>query len=51
MASRILFSTFSVTSQVFYRTKFTYAVVNLKPIVPGHVSINRNSSLGFGRRR
>ncbi|KAJ3558541.1 hypothetical protein NM688_g861 [Phlebia brevispora] len=31
----ILFSTVEVTRQVFYKTSLSYAVVNLKPIVPG----------------
>ncbi|KAG9314176.1 diadenosine hydrolase [Chiua virens] len=28
-----------VTKQVFYRTACSYAIVNLKPIVPGHVLV------------
>jgi hypothetical protein len=35
MSSAILFSTIEVTRQVFYRTSLSYAIVNLKPIVPG----------------
>jgi len=35
----ILFSTIEVTRQVFYRTSLSYAIVNLKPIVPGHVLV------------
>ena len=31
----ILSSTVEVTRQVFYKTSLSYAVVNLKPIVPG----------------
>ena len=31
----ILFSSVDVTRQVFYRTSLSYAIVNLKPIVPG----------------
>ncbi|KAI9750454.1 MAG: hypothetical protein M1815_001783 [Lichina confinis] len=31
------FASFNVTSQVFYRTSLSYALVNLKPLVPGHV--------------
>lgn len=31
----LLFSTFEVTTQAFYRASFSFAVVNLKPIVPG----------------
>ncbi|KAI0347666.1 diadenosine hydrolase [Trametopsis cervina] len=37
--SRILFSTIDVTLQVFHRTSLTAALVNLKPIVPGHVLV------------
>jgi len=33
--SSVLFSTIEVTRQVFYRTSLSYAIVNLKPIVPG----------------
>jgi bis(5'-adenosyl)-triphosphatase len=35
MSSAVLFSTIEVTRQVFYRTSLSYAIVNLKPIVPG----------------
>jgi bis(5'-adenosyl)-triphosphatase len=35
MAAPLLFSTFEVTRQAFHRTALTYAIVNLKPIVPG----------------
>jgi bis(5'-adenosyl)-triphosphatase len=35
MGSAVLFSTIDVTRQVFYRTSLSYAIVNLKPIVPG----------------
>ena len=37
--SKIFFYKFPVTPQVFYRGKYTYALVNLKPIVPGHVLV------------
>ncbi|EAU88850.2 diadenosine 5',5'''-P1,P4-tetraphosphate asymmetrical hydrolase [Coprinopsis cinerea okayama7 len=37
--SALLFSTFEVTSQAFYRNALSYAIVNLKPIVPGHVLV------------
>ncbi|ANZ77400.1 BA75_05116T0 [Komagataella pastoris] len=37
--SKVLFSNFNVTSQVFYRSKYSYALVNLKPIVNGHVLV------------
>ncbi|PPQ64307.1 hypothetical protein CVT26_002190 [Gymnopilus dilepis] len=39
MTSKLLFSTFEVTSQAFYRASSSYAIVNLKPIVPGHVLV------------
>ncbi|KAH0838133.1 HIT-like domain-containing protein [Lanmaoa asiatica] len=35
----LLFSTIEVTRQAFYRTALSYAIVNLKPIVPGHVLV------------
>ncbi|KAI9508362.1 diadenosine 5',5'''-P1,P4-tetraphosphate asymmetrical hydrolase [Russula earlei] len=35
----MLFSTFEVTRQAFHRTSLAYAIVNLKPIVPGHVLV------------
>ncbi|KAF9024132.1 diadenosine 5',5'''-P1,P4-tetraphosphate asymmetrical hydrolase [Hymenopellis radicata] len=35
----LFFSTIEVTRQVFYRTSLSYAIVNLKPIVPGHVLV------------
>ena len=35
MSPALLFSTFEVTSQAFYRTALSAAIVNLKPIVPG----------------
>ena len=31
----LLFSTFEVTTQAFYRASLSFAIVNLKPIVPG----------------
>ncbi|RXW20517.1 hypothetical protein EST38_g5328 [Candolleomyces aberdarensis] len=39
MTSTLLFSTIEVTSQAFYRTALSYSIVNLKPIVPGHVLV------------
>ncbi|KAI0248358.1 diadenosine tetraphosphate asymmetrical hydrolase [Lactifluus subvellereus] len=39
MATPLFFSTFEVTRQAFHRTALTYAIVNLKPIVPGHVLV------------
>jgi len=38
MATPLLFSTFEVTRQAFHRTSLAYAIVNLKPIVPGRTS-------------
>ncbi|KAI0315659.1 diadenosine hydrolase [Amylostereum chailletii] len=35
----LLFSTIDVTRQVFHRTALSFAVVNLKPLVPGHVLV------------
>lgn len=35
----IFFSTFNVTTQVFHVTALSFALVNLKPLVPGHVLI------------
>jgi bis(5'-adenosyl)-triphosphatase len=35
----LLFSTIEVTKQVFYRSSLSFAIVNLKPIVPGHVLV------------
>jgi bis(5'-adenosyl)-triphosphatase len=37
--SKLLFSTIDVTRQVFYRSSLSFAIVNLKPIVPGHVLV------------
>lgn len=39
MSSLIKFGQFTVTSQVFLRTAYTYGLVNLKPILPGHVLV------------
>ncbi|KAH8992426.1 HIT-like protein [Lactarius akahatsu] len=39
MAAPLFFSTFEVTRQAFHRTALAYAIVNLKPIVPGHVLV------------
>ena len=33
----LLFSTFEVTTQAFYRASLSAAIVNLKPIVPGRM--------------
>lgn len=48
--SEVLFYKFPVTLQVFFRSSFTYALVNLKPLVPGHVLVVplRTSVLRFG---
>ncbi|KAJ3879442.1 diadenosine hydrolase [Lentinula edodes] len=35
----LFFSSFEVTRQCFYRNPLSYAIVNLKPIVPGHVLV------------
>ncbi|KAF8336985.1 HIT-like protein [Cantharellus anzutake] len=39
MSGRVLFSSFDVTKQVFYRSAKTFAMVNINPIVPGHVLV------------
>ncbi|KAK7465532.1 Dinucleoside triphosphate hydrolase [Stygiomarasmius scandens] len=39
MSGPLFFSTFEVTKQAFYRSTLSYAIVNLKPIVPGHVLV------------
>ena len=33
------FASFNVSSQIFYKSKLSYALVNLKPIVPGHILV------------
>lgn len=35
----IYFSKFDVTDQAFYETEHAVAIVNLKPVVPGHVLV------------
>ncbi|CCE79482.1 Piso0_001547 [Millerozyma farinosa CBS 7064] len=35
----IYFYKFLVNNQVFYKSKYTYALVNIKPLVPGHVLV------------
>ena len=35
MMSKLLFSTIEVTRQAFFRSQLSFAIVNLKPIVPG----------------
>ncbi|KAL1722345.1 HIT-like domain-containing protein [Schizophyllum commune] len=37
--SRFFFSSIEVTRQVFYKSAQSFALVNLKPIVPGHVLV------------
>ncbi|CEP64565.1 bis(5'-adenosyl)-triphosphatase LALA0_S12e01838g [Lachancea lanzarotensis] len=39
MSSAVYFSKFLVTNQVFYKSKYSFALVNLKPLVPGHVLV------------
>ncbi|RVD88553.1 uncharacterized protein DFL_002734 [Arthrobotrys flagrans] len=38
-ASEIFFGPFKVTTQIFYKTKLSMAIVNIKPILPGHVLV------------
>ncbi|SJL06079.1 related to Bis(5'-nucleosyl)-tetraphosphatase [asymmetrical] [Armillaria ostoyae] len=42
MNTSLLFSTIEVTRQAFYRSSLSFAIVNLKPIVPGHVLVIPN---------
>ncbi|EEB08995.1 bis(5'-nucleosidyl)-tetraphosphatase [Schizosaccharomyces japonicus yFS275] len=39
MSQQYYFSKFLVTSQVIYASKYSFALVNLKPILPGHVLV------------
>lgn len=39
MSTPLYFSRFLVTEQVFFRSKYSFALVNLKPLVPGHVLV------------
>lgn len=39
MTNPIYFSKFVVTEQVFFKTAYSYALVNLKPIISGHVLV------------
>ncbi|OBA21653.1 HIT-like protein [Metschnikowia bicuspidata var. bicuspidata NRRL YB-4993] len=50
MHEPVLFYKFAVDLQVFFRSAHTYALVNLKPLVPGHVLVVplRTSVLRFG---
>jgi bis(5'-adenosyl)-triphosphatase len=36
----ITFGSFVVTPQVFHRTRLSFAIVNLKPLLPGHVLVS-----------
>ncbi|KXT07832.1 hypothetical protein AC579_9688 [Pseudocercospora musae] len=36
----IKFASFNVTTQVFHITKHSFAIVNLKPLLPGHILIS-----------
>ncbi|KAG0633668.1 HIT-like domain-containing protein [Tuber brumale] len=38
----VYFGSFLVTSQVFYSTAHSFALVNLKPLLPGHVLVCSN---------
>lgn len=42
VSSIVRFGPFIVTSQVFYRSKLSFGLVNLKPILPGHVLVCPN---------
>jgi hypothetical protein len=44
MTTPLFFTTFEVTRQVFHRTALAYAIVNLKPIVPGRTSRSRRAA-------
>ncbi|WVQ79160.1 hypothetical protein IAT38_001256 [Cryptococcus sp. DSM 104549] len=39
MTGKHLFAAFDVSRQVFYRTPLSIGIVNLKPLLPGHVLI------------
>ncbi|CAI5758263.1 unnamed protein product [Candida verbasci] len=39
MTCEVYFYKFLVTKQVFYKSKHSFALVNLKPLVPGHVLV------------
>ena len=43
-----LFGRFKIaTSQIFYRSKHSFAMVNLRPLVPGHVLVVSNRVVPF----
>lgn len=50
MVKDIHFYKFVVNNQVFYKSQHTYALVNIKPIVPGHVLVVplRSNIIRFG---
>ncbi|KAJ3944488.1 Dinucleoside triphosphate hydrolase [Colletotrichum fioriniae] len=37
--NKIHFGPFEVTNQVFYKTAHSFALINLKPLLPGHVLV------------
>ena len=41
----LLFSTFEVTAQAFYRASLSFAIVNLKPIVPGRKNFAKKDDI------
>ena len=41
----LLFSTFEVTAQAFYRASLSFAIVNLKPIVPGRKNFAKKKDI------
>ncbi|KAF3190172.1 hypothetical protein TWF106_009200 [Orbilia oligospora] len=38
-APEVFFGPFKVSTQVFYKTRLSMAIVNIKPILPGHVLV------------
>jgi len=38
-SNAVYFGPYEVTDQVFYKTSLSYALVNIKPILPGHVLV------------
>jgi hypothetical protein len=45
MTTPLFFTTFEITRQVFHRTALAYAIVNLKPIVPGRTYRPRRAAV------
>ncbi|KAL5348148.1 Dinucleoside triphosphate hydrolase [Pseudogymnoascus australis] len=41
----IFFGPFEVTDQVFYTTPLSFALVNIKPLLPGHVLVSPHRSV------